>query len=278
MGGHHSKPKNPFVSAYDATKKAAEDAANRAKKVAEDAANKAKKAEEDAAAAAKKAADDAAAAAEKLLQDTLNAEAEIKNIINSEIDAIKNDIQNTLMGQIDTMKTGIQNNLENEINNMTTEVTNEINTTLISKFTSFFSQIGDIFQNAIIQPILAFFIGIADIFVQLFNLLKMIADKIESLPTCIPFYIFDTITSFIINTIKNILPSFIFNFFNNLYNLTLGVIVVWILDFIGWTDADQRCYSFNTDSEISKMRDDAENIGNSFTSGFGDINFTQLII
>ena len=265
MGGKHSKPKNPFVSAYNATKKAAEDAAYRAKKAAEDAANR-----------AKKEAEAAERAAQKLIQDKLNAEAEIKNIINSEIDAIKNDIQNTLMGQIDTMKTGIQDNLENEINNMTSEVTNEINTTLISKFTSFFTRLGDIFQNAIIQPILAFFMGIADIFVQLFNILKMIADKIGSLPSCIPFYIFDTITSFIISTIKKILPTFIFNFFNNLYNLTLGVIVIWILDFIGWTDADRRCYAFNTDSEISKMKDDTENIGNSFTSGFGDINFSDI--
>ena len=276
MGGKHSKPKNPFVSAYNATKKAAEDAANRAKKAAEDAANAAKKAAEDAANAAKKAAEDAERAAQKLIQDTLNAEAEIKNIINSEIDAIKNDIQNTLMGQIDTMKTGIQDNLENEINNMTSKVTDDINTTLISKFTSFFTQIGNIFQNAIIQPILAFFMGIGDIFLQLFNILKMIADKIGSLPNCIPFYIFDTITSFIISTIKKILPTFIFNFFNNLYNLTLGVIVIWFLDFIGWTDADRRCYAFNTDSEISKMKDDTENIGNTFTSGFGDINFSNI--
>lgn len=266
MGGHHSKAiKNPFPSVFNKIKNGVEDAANATKKAAEDAANE-----------AKKVAEEAEAAAEKLVQDTLNAEAEIKNIINSEMDAIKNDIQNTLMGQIDTMKTGIQDNLENEINNMTSEVTNEINSTLISKFTSFFTQLGDIFQNAIIQPILAFFMGIGDIFVQLFNILKMIADKIGSLPTCIPFYIFDTITSFIISTIKKILPSFIFNFFNNLYNLTLGVIVIWILDFIGWTDADRRCYAFNTNTEISKMKDDTENIGNSFTSGFGHMNFSDI--
>jgi hypothetical protein len=84
MGGKHSKPKNPFVSAYNATKKAAEDAAKRAKKEAEDAAKRAKKAAEDAANEAKKVAEEAEAAAQKLIQDTLNAEAEIKNIINSE--------------------------------------------------------------------------------------------------------------------------------------------------------------------------------------------------
>jgi hypothetical protein len=174
------------------------------------------------------------------------------------------------------MTGGIQNNLVNQLGTMTTTVGNNVNTTMTNKFTSVFSQMGTVLKNGIVNPILAFFIGIIGVFVQLFNIIKTIADKIASLPNCIPFYVFDTTSKMIVGFFKSFLPGFIFDFFNNIYQWTLGIFVNWFWNIVGWTDANQRCYNFNVDGEISKMNEATNNISNSFKAGFGDMNFNQL--
>ena len=295
MGGGSSKSiTKPFQSAGNAIAGAGQSAVNsasgaansgfsqaaqaaaEAKKAAEDAARKVREEAAAAAAAAKKAAEDAAKAAEQLIQDKLNAEAEIQKIINAQIGVIKDEIQNVVNDGINTMTSGIQDNLVKEVNTMTTTVASNVNTTMVNKFGSVFTQIGAILKKGIVDPILAFFTGIVQIFVQLFNIIKTVADKIASLPNCIPFYIFDATSSAIVGFFKNFLPGFIFDFFKNIYNWTLGIFVNWFWNFVGWDDAGQRCYNFSIDSEISKMDQVTKDIGNSFKSGFGKINFSQL--
>ena len=242
------------------------------KKGVESTADKARKAAED---AARKVREEAEAAI-KLAQMTADVKSQIQNEINDKVGIIKDEIQNVVNDGINTMTSGIQDNLVNQIDTMTTTVASNVNTTMVNKFGSVFAQIGSILKKGIVDPILAFFTGIVQIFVQLFNIIKTVADKIVSLPNCIPFYIFDATSSAIVGFFKNLLPSFMFDFFKNIYNWTLGIFVNWFWNFVGWDDADQRCYNFSIDSEISKMDQVTKDIGNSFKSGFGDINFTQL--
>ncbi|MEI6499157.1 MAG: hypothetical protein WCO23_04285, partial [bacterium] len=58
-----------------------------------------------------------------------------------------------------------------------------------NKLKSVFEQIGDIFNNGLIKPIMALFLGIGNIFIQLFNILTLIVGKLISLPSCLFTYI-----------------------------------------------------------------------------------------
>jgi len=258
MGGGSSKS---ISNAFKSVGNSIESVADKAKKAAEDAARKVR---------------EEAEAAIKLAEMTADVKAQIQKEINSGIGVIKDELQNVVNDGINTMTSGIEDNLVKEVNTMTTTVANNVNTTMVNKFGSVFTQMGAILKKGIIDPLITLFKGIITVFVQLFNIIKTVADKIASLPTCIPFYVFDATSKMIVSFFKSFLPGFIFDFFKNIYNWTLGIFVNWFWNFVGWDDANQRCYNFNINSEISKMDQVTKNIGNSFKAGFGKINFNSI--
>lgn len=203
---------------------------------------------------------------------------DIKGIVDKEINSITNDLKKSITSQINNVTNDLQGSITSQIMSTITQIEHTLTDLITGKFVSILAQIGDILKNAIVNPILALFTGIGDIFLQIFNIIQTIANKIGSLPSCMPFYMIDSFISFIIRMIKYIVPGFIFDFFTNLYNWTFGIIVNWVLNFIGWTAADQRCYAFNVDDEISQMNQDTQDIGITFTSSFGKLNFSSITI
>ena len=156
-----------------------------------------------------------------------------------------NDVGNSIKGAGNSVGGGV------------TDMTNQIKRTVDSEI-----------RNLVVKPFTSLFKGIGNIFVQLFGVLQAIADKIASLPSCMPFYLVDSMIASILGFIKYVVPGFIYDFFSNLYSWTLGIFVNWFLDLIGWTAADKKCYDFDVNSQISQMSRDAQDIGSSFASAF----------
>ena len=113
------------------------------------------------------------------LNDIDNIVGDVKNItkVVSNIPNEINNIDNKLNQQVNNMGNKIKNQTEemgNKIKKQTEEMGKEIqkNTLniLTKKLGSIFIQIGDIFNKGIIEPILAVFNGIGNIFVQIFNI------------------------------------------------------------------------------------------------------------
>jgi hypothetical protein len=163
-----------------------------------------------------------------------------------------------------------------KIQNDLKKIPKQIDDKILSKFTKFFTQLGSILNKGIVKPLETLFIGIGNIFVFLFQILKMIGDKIVSLPGCILYYIFDSILAGIFGTLRTIFQV-----------LRLKVINRWIinpienginnvLDWIGYTDASRRCYAFNVNKEVDKMNNGFQKIDKEFKSNFGKLNFNEI--
>ena len=203
---------------------------------------------------------------------------DIKGMVDDALNGIKNEIGNGVKSQIKNATNELQNTIGSQIMSTMKQIESTFNDLIVKKFVSVFTQLGDILKKGIIDPLMALFTGIGDIFLQIFNIIKMIGDKIISLPTCMPFYMVNGFFSFMIGIIKYIVPGFIFDFFNNIYQWTFGIVINWVLDFIGWNDANRKCYAFNVDDEVSQMDQNLKDISNSFISGFGNINFNTIKI
>lgn len=207
------------------------------------------------------------------------------NAIDDMFDDIKNVTTNVQkipdeINNIDKKLTQQVTNVESTILKKTEEMGKEIekNTTnlLKDKLQSIFIQIGDIFNKGLIDPILALFNGIGNIFIQIFNILKEIGNKIVSLPNCIITYgITETINTlnFIYETIT---PKFLKNFISPIYKYTLGYIFGFIGYITGYTSSVERCYGFNISTQVDNINSSLNDINSSFKNNFGKIDFSQI--
>jgi len=202
----------------------------------------------------------------------------VKGLVDDALNGIKNELANGIKSQINNAIEQLKNTIGAQIMNAIKQIETTFNDLIVKKFVSVFTQIGDILKKGIIDPLMALFNGIGGIFIQIFNIIQLIGDKIISLPNCMPFYMVNGFFSFIIEMIKYIVPGFIFDFFNNIYQWTFGIIINWFLDFFGWTEANRKCNSFNVDDEVSQMDQNLKDISNTFISGFGNINFSTIKI
>jgi hypothetical protein len=210
------------------------------------------------------------------LNDIDNMFSDVKNItkvvgtIPNEI----NNIENKLNQQV--------NNMGNQIKKQTEEMGKEIekNTLniLTKKLGSIFIQIGDIFNKGIIEPILAVFNGIGNIFVQIFNILKEVGNKIVSLPNCIFTYaIKETINTF--NYLYNkILPKFLKNIISFIYRYTFRYVFEFIGYITGYNTSVQKCYGFNVSSQVDNINSSLNKIQTSFKTEFGHLDFSKIEI
>jgi len=207
---------------------------------------------------------------------SLNPASDIQNMVNSAVNSAIGGVKNELTNQINNVKNDILSTIAGQFQTIIKQLQYYVQTYFIQKITSIFSQLGGILNNGIVNPIKTLFVGIGDIFMQIFNILKQLANKIASLPGCIPFYMIDTSIDMINQFIRFFIPGFIVSFFSTLYDWTLGIFVNWLLDVTGWNAADRKCYNFNVNSEIQKMNQDAQDIGRAFASGFGNLNFASI--
>lgn len=172
----------------------------------------------------------------------------------------------------------IDKKLSKQVSDMGKEIEKNTINMLTNKLGSVFKQIGDIINAGLIQPILALFNGIGNIFVQIFNILKEITNKIISLPNCIFTYaIKETIDTF--NYLyRKIIPKFLRNIFSFIYKYTFRYLFDFIGYITGYTASVQKCYSFNVSSEIDKINSSLNNIESSFKNDFGHLDFSKIKI
>ena len=149
---------------------------------------------------------------------------------------------------------------------------------LTDKLKSVFVQFGDIFNDGIIKPILNVFNGIGNIFVQIFNILKEIGNKIVTLPGCMITYIIkETIDTFYF-IYNKIMPKFIKNILSSIYYYTLRYIFDFMGYITGYSDSVTKCYGFNVSVEVDKINSNLSDINNSFKEDFGHLDFSKIQI
>jgi len=172
------------------------------------------------------------------------------------------------------------NNLSKTIDNKFVEfekkVESQTTNIITNKFKSVFEQIGDIFNDGLITPITILFNGIGNIFVQIFNILNLVVNKIITLPTCMFTYIIVEMFNTLYGIYRWIMPTSLVNFISTVYGYTLKIFVDFFMHFFGIDAKIQKCYEFNINKELDSMNSQFKNINNSFKQDFGKLNFSKI--
>ena len=233
------------------------------------------------------------------INNTINSIKNVANSIPNEVRNIGNSIKNTenvitnsvnsATGSINNTFNGVKSEMNqgfDKVKNTTTQVTKEIedklvkfgkeveqktNDLVINKIKSFFEQLGDILEIIIVVPFKTLFIGIGDIFLQIFAIIKMIGDKITSLPNCIFTYGIKSFSDSVQSIYRYIMPTFIRNIITSIYNFLFKWLVDYLLRIFGYTDAVRRCYEFNVNDKVDNMNNTLKNISRTFNSSFGKV-------
>lgn len=145
------------------------------------------------------------------------------------------------------------------------------------KIYNLLKQIGNIFNDGLVNPIVVLFKGIGNIFVGIFGILKEIVNKIISLPNCILPYMMFGIGSSIKSIYQAIIPEFIRNAIYTAHSYSLKYVTDKLYYFFGF-DSYSSCYSFGVNSEIDKIENSAKKIGDAFSQDFGRLDFSKINI
>jgi len=142
-----------------------------------------------------------------------------------------------------------------------------VKTVVIDKLLKFFDQIPGILNKAIVDPFTTLFTGLGDVFVEIFNIFRLIGDKITNLPSCVPAYGIQGTLSGVDGFLRYFIPGWIVDYMELVYKYTIKVIFDWT-GITKWMDG---CVGFDVSSEVDKMNDTFKNISNTFISDFGNI-------
>jgi hypothetical protein len=230
-----------------------------------------------------------------------NVGATIETGINDSVGTIKTGVLDGVT-KIESSSKTIINQIETILREFLEEVERVTRDVVINKIVSFFTQIGDILNNAIVIPFKTLFEGLGSIFFSIFQILKKLADKIVGLPKCFPAYglnaiivTFNTMFNYgftyvikiISGMLSRLLPSFIMGFlrtlynyitivFNFVYSYTLGAIYKVVMKATGIDAWIQKCVSFDVDEQVDDMNNVFRNIANTFRHNFGNIPALRL--
>jgi hypothetical protein len=210
------------------------------------------------------------------VNDIDNMFTDIKDVTKSVKD-IPNQIKN-----VDKKFTDQINNVSDKLEKKTADMGKTIETkimdTLTVKIKSVFTQLGEIFNDGLIKPILNLFVGIGNIFIQIFNILKQIGYKIGSLPNCITTYIIKETIDTSHAIYKRIMPNFLKNIISFVYKYTFGYIFDFIGYITGYNDSVDKCYNFNISTNVDKINSNLTDINSSFKKDFGRLDFSKIKI
>lgn len=170
------------------------------------------------------------------------------------------------------------NSIDDKLSKFKDDVIKTVNKLVIEKIKNLFTGLGNVLNEGIVVPLKVLFVGIGNIFLQIFEILKKIAYKIVSLPSCIIFYLLSGINSSILGTLSAITPSWIENPVSSVWNATFGKLNDWILGVVGYTQASKKCFGFNVDEQIDNMNGSFKKIGQSFSKDFGRLDFSKIKI
>jgi len=209
-----------------------------------------------------------------------NVTSEINNL-GSKIKDVGNTINDGINTSANVIKSGVTsgvNDIKNTAENITSEIDSKLKDFLkqveditknvvLAKIMSFFNQIKYILDKAIVQPFKTLFFGIGTVFTAIFDIIKMVGDKIVGLPGCMPYYMTDGFLNGISGGLRYFLPKFIMSILSFIYNWTLNPILRWT----GVSKSIDKCKSFNVNDKVEKMDNAFKDIANTFRKDFGQI-------
>jgi len=213
---------------------------------------------------------------DKIFNQTNNI-MRIAERIPNQITSVSNEIKKAPKEIINEVETSVTNKI-NKVEEVFTKKINKLEDLFTNKIMSVLDQIGEIFMDGIVNPILAVFIGIKTIFIEIFNILKKVTDKIISLPSCMFTYLFKTIIDTIYGIYASIIPRFIRSPISTIYSYTLAYPVNFISYHSGYDSNVRRCYGFNVDKEVGNMNEKLNDINDAFNNDFGRLNFNKIKI
>jgi hypothetical protein len=205
------------------------------------------------------------------MSNTIDKLVSVADDIPKEINNIKNDVSNSV-NKVEQ----VGNTITNEIDDKLTDFLTKVENLVINKIKSFFTQFGNILNDGLVNPIIVLFEGIGYMFLAIFDILKEIANKIISLPSCILIYMFGTIIDTLYAIYAYICPNFIRKYINYMYNIIIQPPIDFILKITGFSSTINKCYSFNVNSEINKMQNQFSKINTTFKNDFGKLDFASI--
>ena len=163
------------------------------------------------------------------------------------------------------------------------------------KIAMMFPKLFTMIWKNIIEPLLGFFLAIANIFIQLISIIIKIVTQITSLPKCMPFLIASGIMGGIDGFYKAVVPGFIRDILSLIWQFAVTY-PLWImyytvlipLDFIvkiifkfsiekkfnNFFKTD--CNNFNIEKEVASMARGFSRAASNFMNKFGKIDFKSL--
>jgi hypothetical protein len=213
--------------------------------------------------------------------DDVNKITRVVNNVPEQINKINDKLgqQVNKMGQQIEQKTEkMVKQIEEKTKDMGEKIQENTINILTNKLKNIFIEIGNVLNTGIIKPILAVFTGIGNIFIQIFNILKEIGNKIVSLPNCIFTYAIKSTIDTLNALYDRIFPKFLKNIFSSIYYYTFKYVFDFIGYITGYDDNVKRCYGFNVSSELGKINSNFDKIKSSFEKDFGRLDFSKIQI
>lgn len=207
------------------------------------------------------------------MNDSIDKVNDIANSLPKEINNIKFDIEKS----VNSVET-IGKTITSEIDGKLSSFLNQVETLITTKFKKFFTQFGDILNNGIVKPIIGLFEGTAYIILAIFDILKEIGNKIISLPGCIIIYMVKSFLTSLYFIYTLIIPEFIRQPIDYIYNFLIKTPIDYIFNWIGLTSKINKCYSFNIQGDLDKMNKQLTNINTSFKKDFGNLDFNSITL
>ncbi len=186
--------------------------------------------------------------------------------VNKASDTVKTNISKGV-GDIQSTSANLTSEIDTKLSKFLKEVERVTNEAVIEKLKGFFGQIKNILDMAIVRPFKTLFLGIGNIFFSIFNILKLIGDKIVGLPGCVPAYMMYGTINGVSKFLRSFLPNFLANALSFIYKYTINVIFNWT-GINAWMN---KCIQFNVDKEVDSMNGTFKEISNTFRDSFGNI-------
>lgn len=213
---------------------------------------------------------------DKIFNQTNNI-MRIAERIPNQINSVSNEIKTAPKEIVKDVEKSVTTKI-NKVEEVFTKKINKLEDVFTNKIKSVLNQIGKVFMDGIVNPIIAVFVGIQTIFIEIFNILKKIVDKMISLPSCMFTYTFKTSTDTIDGIYRSAIPKSIRSPISTVYNYTLAYPVNFISYQSGYDSSVRKCYGFNVDKEINNMNKKLNDINDAFKNDFGRLNFNKIKI
>ena len=145
------------------------------------------------------------------------------------------------------------------------------------KVLRFVDNLAFLITYTIVDPFLALFDAIKNLFAQLKKIADKVIHKIVIIPKCVILYMVQSVL-LAINAIYNyVMPVFFADLISTIYKYTLQVPLEYLSYLVGLKDWWDKCYNFNVSDELDSISSKFQAVGAEFVDSFGHIDWSVLI-